>query len=149
MIITKFCTRHDSYAALAYANIYCCLMTRIGITTKLNFHQIWIVMEKLIVKWTPNQWMKDSYLSDKYPMSVKAPHFTSHSTIFQNLIQAYNKETIKALHYFSFVLRIHQQMWDSHSNQRIAQTVPVKQVHVHLMMSYCSSLQDLLITVAP
>ena len=39
-------------------------------------------------------------------MTIKVYHFPGHRQFVQKFIQAYNKETIKALHYWAFVLWI-------------------------------------------
>ena len=53
-IATKFGTSHDSPAVVPCAK-YCsdhCISIWMG--AKWNFHHIWIVMEKLLVKWAPD-----------------------------------------------------------------------------------------------
>ena len=52
-IATKFGTCHDSPAVVPCA-IYCSdHFISIWMGAKWNFHHIWIVMEKLLVKWAP------------------------------------------------------------------------------------------------
>ena len=50
-IATHFCTCHDSTAVVACAKLCSYQFIRIWIRAKLNFHHIWIVMEKLFMKW--------------------------------------------------------------------------------------------------
>ena len=54
-IATKFGTCHDSPAVVLCAK--CCSDHFISfwMRAKWNFHHIWIVMEKLLVKWAPDQ----------------------------------------------------------------------------------------------
>ena len=53
VIVTKFCTCHDSYAVVSCARICCDLMASNGITERRNFHWIWIVGKKSLVKRAP------------------------------------------------------------------------------------------------
>ena len=53
VIATKFCTCHDSYAVVSCARICCDLMASNGITERRNFHCIWIVGKKSVVKGAP------------------------------------------------------------------------------------------------
>ena len=50
-ITTKFCTWHDSTAVVPCAKFCGDMISFNGITLKLKFHQIWIMMEKLLAKW--------------------------------------------------------------------------------------------------
>ena len=43
----------NSCAVMAYAKIGCDVLPRNGMTLKQIFHWIWIVIEKLLVKWGP------------------------------------------------------------------------------------------------
>ena len=54
-ITTKFCTRHDSIAVMPCAKFCSDHFIRIWMRGKWNFHRIWIVMERLLVKWAPDQ----------------------------------------------------------------------------------------------
>ena len=54
VIATIFGTWHDSWAVVACAKFCCDMITSNWITAKWNFHRIWIVMEKSLVKWVPN-----------------------------------------------------------------------------------------------
>ena len=53
VIATIFGTWHDSWAFVACAKFCCDMITSNWIKAKWNFHRIWIVMEKLLVKWVP------------------------------------------------------------------------------------------------
>ena len=50
VIVTKFCTWHDSCAVVACAKICCDLMASDGITARRSFHRIWIAGKKSLVK---------------------------------------------------------------------------------------------------
>ena len=51
VIATIFGTWHDSWAVVACAKFCCDMITSNWIRAKWNFHRIWIVMEKSLVKW--------------------------------------------------------------------------------------------------
>ena len=51
LIAMKFCTWHNSSAVMAYGKVCSSVIISNGVTMKLNFHQIWIIMEKLLVRW--------------------------------------------------------------------------------------------------
>ena len=53
VIATKFGTWHDGWAVMACAKFCCDMITSNWIRAKWNFHRIWIVMEKSLVKWVP------------------------------------------------------------------------------------------------
>ena len=53
VIATIFGTWHDSWAVMACAKFCCDMITSNWIRAKCNFHRIWIVMEKSLVKWVP------------------------------------------------------------------------------------------------
>ena len=53
-ITTKFYTCHNSYAVVACAKIYNDQIFRIWITWKINYFQIWVVSEKLLLKCSPD-----------------------------------------------------------------------------------------------
>ena len=53
VIATIFGTWHDSWAVVACAKFCRDMITSNWITAKWNFHRIWIVMEKSLVKWVP------------------------------------------------------------------------------------------------
>ena len=53
VIATIFGTWHDSWAVVACAKFCCDVIISNWIRVKWNFHHIWIVMEKLLVKWAP------------------------------------------------------------------------------------------------
>ena len=52
-IATKFGTCHDSPAVVSCAKYCSDHFVSIWMRAKWNFHHIWIVMEKLLVKWAP------------------------------------------------------------------------------------------------
>ena len=52
-IDTKFGTCHDSFAVVPCAKFCSDPCISIWMRAKWNFHHIWIVMEKLLVKWAP------------------------------------------------------------------------------------------------
>ena len=52
-IATKFGTCHDSPAVVSCAKYCSDHFFSIWMRAKWNFHHIWIVMEKLLVKWAP------------------------------------------------------------------------------------------------
>ena len=54
-IATKFGTCHDSPAVVSCAKYCSDHFFSIWMRAKWNFHHIWIVMEKLLVKWAPGQ----------------------------------------------------------------------------------------------
>ena len=54
-ITTKFGTCHDSPAVVPCAKFCSDHFISIGMRAKWNFHHIWIVMEKLLVKWSPDK----------------------------------------------------------------------------------------------
>ena len=51
VIITKFCTCHNSCAVVAHAKVCSDQIANDEIMAKNIFHQIWFMMEKLSVKW--------------------------------------------------------------------------------------------------
>ena len=53
VIATIFGTWHDSWAVMACAKFCRDMITSNWIKAKWNFHRIWIVMEKSLVKWVP------------------------------------------------------------------------------------------------
>ena len=53
VIATIFGTWHDSWAVVACAKFCCDMVTSNWIRAKWNFHRIWIVMDKSLVKWAP------------------------------------------------------------------------------------------------
>ena len=53
VIATIFGTWHDSWAVVACAKFCCDVVISNWIRAKWNFHRIWIVMEKSLVKWAP------------------------------------------------------------------------------------------------
>ena len=55
VIATIFGTWHDSWAVVACAKFCCDMVISNWIRAKWNFHRIWIVMEKSLVKWVPAQ----------------------------------------------------------------------------------------------
>ena len=61
-IATNFCTWHDSYAVVSCAKFCCNHLIKNGMRTKWNYHRIWIVMQKSIVKWI----LADVYLTSSY-----------------------------------------------------------------------------------
>ena len=50
VVITKFCTRHDSFAVMTWAIICSDLVVTNGITTKRNFYRI-VMGGKIIIQW--------------------------------------------------------------------------------------------------
>ena len=54
VIATIFGTWHDSWAVVACAKFCCDMVISNWIRAKWNFHRIWIVMEKSLVKWAPD-----------------------------------------------------------------------------------------------
>ena len=54
VIATIFGTWHDSWAVVACAKFCCDVIISNWIRAKWNFHHIWIVMEKSLVKWVPD-----------------------------------------------------------------------------------------------
>ena len=57
-IATKFGTCHDSLAVVPCAKYCSDHFISIWMRAKWNFHHIWIVMEKLLVKWVPGTAIK-------------------------------------------------------------------------------------------
>ena len=53
VIATIFGTWHDSWAVVACAKFCCDVIISNWIRAKWNFHHIWIVMKKSLVKWVP------------------------------------------------------------------------------------------------
>ena len=53
VIATIFGTWHNSWAVVACAKFCCDMITSYWTRAKCNFHRIWIVMEKSLVKWVP------------------------------------------------------------------------------------------------
>ena len=53
VVATIFGTWHDSWAVVACAKCCCDMIISSWIRAKWNFHHIWIVMEKSLVKWVP------------------------------------------------------------------------------------------------
>ena len=64
VIATKFCTWHDSWAVVTCAKFCCDMINCNWIRAKWIFHRIWIVMEKVLVKWVPG--------SQRYPARRRA-----------------------------------------------------------------------------
>ena len=60
VVATQFGTWHDSWAVVAFAKFCSNMITSNWIRTKWNFHWIWIVMEKLLVKLVPDAYMRHS-----------------------------------------------------------------------------------------
>ena len=61
VIATIFGTWHDSWAVVACAKCCCDMIISSWIRAKWNFHHIWIVMEKSLVKWVPaSVWLRTS-----------------------------------------------------------------------------------------
>ena len=69
-ITIKFCTCHKSTAVVPCAKFYCDLCTTTWMGAEWSFHRIWIEMEKLFVKWSPdsipfclqgNSWIETSH----------------------------------------------------------------------------------------
>ena len=61
-ITTKFGTCHDSPAVVPCAKFCSDHFISIWMRAKLNFHHIWIVMEKLLVKWSPGpEWVNPPF----------------------------------------------------------------------------------------
>ena len=58
VIATIFGTWHDSWAVVACAKFCCDVIISNWIRAKWNFHHIWIVMEKSLVKWVPDTCLK-------------------------------------------------------------------------------------------
>ena len=58
VIPLKFCTWHNSCAVVACAKFCYDINISNWVTAKLNFHQIWIVMENFLVKWDPGSCFK-------------------------------------------------------------------------------------------
>ena len=56
-IATKFCTFHDSTNAMVCAKFCSDHFIRIWIREKWNFHHIWNVLEKMLVKCAPVTWL--------------------------------------------------------------------------------------------
>ena len=54
VITTIFGTWHDSWAVVACAKFWCDMVISNWIRAKWNFHRIWIVMEKSLVKRAPD-----------------------------------------------------------------------------------------------
>ena len=54
VIATIFGTWHDSWAVVACAKFCCDMVISNWKRAKWNFHRIWIVMEKSLVKWVPD-----------------------------------------------------------------------------------------------
>ena len=63
-IATKFCTFHDSTVVVSCAKYCSDHIIKIWMRTKLTFRHIWILIEKLLVKWAPdlraNVWVRIS-----------------------------------------------------------------------------------------
>ena len=60
VIATIFGTWHDSWAVVRGAKFCSDMITSNWIRAKWNFHQIWIVIEKSLVKWVPGQHCYDN-----------------------------------------------------------------------------------------
>ena len=86
VIATIFGTWHDSWAVVACAKFCCEMVISNWIRAKWNFHRIWIVMEKSLVKWAQvlmwnwillgfQTWWK---LARKWPISA---HFWHNVTL--------------------------------------------------------------------
>ena len=58
VIATIFGTWHDSWAVVACAKFCRDMITSNWIKAKWNFHRIWIVMEKSLVKWVPAPYVR-------------------------------------------------------------------------------------------
>ena len=54
-ITTKFCTSYESNVVISCAKFHSNHFTTIWMRVECNFHWIWITMEKLFVKWAPDQ----------------------------------------------------------------------------------------------
>ena len=76
VIATIFGTWHDSWAVVACAKFCCDVIISNWIRAKWNFHHIWIVMEKSLVKWVPEPLAL--YFIDAY---VRYPEFDVSSTV--------------------------------------------------------------------
>ena len=71
-IATKFGTWHDSWAVVACAKCCVDIITSNWIRAKWNFHRIWIVMEKSLVKWVPDPCGLMTSLNNNELKSVEA-----------------------------------------------------------------------------
>ena len=65
-IDTTFGTCHDSSAVVPCAKFCSDTFISIWMRGKWNFHHIWIVMEKLLVKWAPEPETNKSNLKQNY-----------------------------------------------------------------------------------
>ena len=85
-IATKFGTCHDSPAVVPCVKHCSDHFISIWMRAKWNFHHIWIVMEKLLVKWAPGSQSgalcRTGYLSETYlklkPSEVSFAHILFH-----------------------------------------------------------------------
>ena len=93
-IATTFGTCHDSTAVVPCAKYCSDHFISIWMRAKWNFHHIWNVMEKLLVKWAPAQhtthphhsslerWMSSMFVSARADSSIKTAYIlkiTSHA----------------------------------------------------------------------
>ena len=79
-IATKFGTCHDSPAVVPCAKYCSSHFISIWMGAKWNFHHIWIVMERLLVKWAPGP-KAEPTLSYCYPSYEPLRHWYFTETI--------------------------------------------------------------------
>ena len=74
LIATKFCTCHDNTIVIPCATFYSNHFVRFWIRVKWNFHHIWIVMGKLLGKWTlwSALWLMMTWCKSTKPSSSTA-----------------------------------------------------------------------------
>ena len=84
-IATKFCTCCDSTAVMACAKFHNDHLTTIWMRAEWNFHQIWIPMENLFLKWAPEQQWQMAPVD--HIMTNKAPPFRSVSKLETRVIR--------------------------------------------------------------
>ena len=99
VIATKFGTWHDSWAVVACAKFCCDMITSYWIRAKWNFHQIWIVMEKLLAKWVPG-----AHFTDEFSIIIHfEKNFLFHSHSISNwLLQHFTRACCVAMAYPNF-----------------------------------------------
>ena len=75
VIATIFGTWHDSWAVVACAKFCRDMITSNWIKAKWNFHRIWIVMEKSLVKWVPGPQRISTLINNYYKKAVGPADF--------------------------------------------------------------------------
>ena len=84
-ITTKFGTCHDSPAVVPCAKFCSDHSISNGMRAKWNFHHIWIVMEKLLVKWTPDLLLIEPLGTNFREIGIELQYFFIHESAFEIL----------------------------------------------------------------